>query len=99
MAANKVGAGEAGHQGQDRQPVKNVGKKVHGTAPEGEEVAQAGQVHTRSDDAAALQKGGAARKDQLKPGPERDEAQKSKGNAHHDQRETEPEMAKKVEKL
>ena len=99
MAANNVGAGEAGHQGQDRQPVKDVGKKVQGTAPEGEDVAGPGQVHGRSEDAAALEKSGAARKDQLKPGPEREEAQKSKGNAHHNQHETEPEMAKKVEKL
>jgi hypothetical protein len=44
-------------------------------------------------------KGGQARKDQLDPGPDREEAEKSKGNAHKDQQEHEPEMGGKVEKL
>jgi hypothetical protein len=103
MGASKSGgnvnAGEAGQRGQDRQPVKGTGAEVRTPAPEGGDVAGPGQVRGRSDAAAAGMKGGHARKDQLDPGPDREESEKSKGDVHHDQHEHEREMAKKVEKL
>ncbi|HVX85620.1 MAG TPA: hypothetical protein VH253_12630 [Phycisphaerae bacterium] len=92
-------AGEAGQRGQDRQPVKNAGNHVEGTAPEGAQVAGAGQVRGRSEEARKAMTRGEARKDMLDPGPGREEAERSKGNAHHDQHELEPEMNKKVEGL
>jgi hypothetical protein len=94
-----VNSGEAGQRGQDRQPVKRADSHVQAPAPEGGDVAAAGQVRTRSDQASAGMKGGHSRKDQLDPGPDREEAEKSKGDAHHDQRETEKDMSQKVEKL
>lgn len=96
--SGNVQAGEAGHAGQDRQPVKNPGHKETGTAPEGAQAASAGQVQKRSDEA---QKGnqGSERADMVHPGPDREEAEKSKGGAHHNMKEKEPEMGKKVEKL
>jgi hypothetical protein len=97
--SGNVGAGEAGQRGQDRQPVKGTGSEVRSPAPEGGDVATSGQVRRRSDAAASGMKGGQARKDQLDPGPDREEAEKSKGNAHKDQQEHEPEMGGKVEKL
>lgn len=96
--SGNVQAGEAGHAGQDRQPVKNAGQKVTGTAPEAGNAASAGQVQKRSEEA---KKGnqGSDRADMVHPGPGREEAEKSKGGAHHDMREKEPEMGRKVEKL
>jgi hypothetical protein len=94
-----VTAGEAGQQGQDRQPVKEPDAHVRSPAPEKRDVADTSQVRGRSDEARANMKGGQTRKDQLDPGPAREEAEKSKGNAHHEGHESEPEMHRKVEKL
>jgi hypothetical protein len=92
-------AGVAGQRGQDRQPVRDAGNHVDGPAPEGEQVAEAGEVRDRSEEAKEGMKGGYARKDMLNPGPGREEAERSKGNAHHNQHELEPEMDRKVEGL
>jgi hypothetical protein len=90
-------AGEAGHQGQDRQPVKETKSAVRN--PDPGEAASPSQVEARSKEAGEMQKKAAATTDFNYPGPDRLEAEKSKGNAHHNQREKEPDMQKKVEKL
>src|SRR5690242_1078003 len=91
---NKQGdekAGEAGHGGQDRQPGKG-----HAQKPENEQTAATPpQVKSRSDKAKAVQAPQRApheQADALHPGPNRDERERSKGDLHHDQHETEKEM-------
>lgn len=92
-------AGEAGQRGQDRQPVKSAGNRVQGTAPEGAQVAGAGQVKGRSKAAKQGMKGGQARKDQLDPAPSRQARNWTKGDVHAHHHETEPSLKKQQEKL
>jgi hypothetical protein len=76
-----IKSGEAGHQGRDRQPAQGAG---------------AGQVQSRSEEAGAMQKNANHdRSDMVHPGPDREEGEKSKGDAHHNQRETEKHMKTK----
>jgi hypothetical protein len=91
-------AGEAGHQGQDRQPVHN-GAKSADRNPEPEEAASPREVARRSQEAEALSKKTEDGVDYNHPGPDRLDAERSKGNAHHDQRERETDMQKKIEGL
>jgi hypothetical protein len=67
--------------------------------PEPEEAASAREVARLSREAAELAKKTEDGVDYNHPGPERLEAEKSKGNAHHDQQERETDMQKKVEGL
>jgi hypothetical protein len=90
--------GSAGHQGHDRQPVKN-GVQSSERNPEPEEAARPVEVAERSDEASEMNLKAVDGQDFNHPGPARLEAEKSKGNAHHDQHEIEPDMHKKVEGL
>jgi hypothetical protein len=91
-------AGEAGHQGQDRQPVHN-GTKSTERNPDPDEAATPREVARRSHEAKELSTQVDDGVDYNHPGPDRLEAEKSKGNAHHDQRERETDMQKKVQGL
>jgi hypothetical protein len=91
-------AGEAGHQGQDRQPVHN-GAKSADRNPEPEEAATPREVARRSREAEELAKKVEDGVDYNHPGPDRMEAEKSKGNVHHNQHERETDMQKKLEGL
>jgi len=91
-------ASSAGHQGQDRQPVQN-GAKSATRNPDPNEAASPGEVKGRSREAEKLTKNTDNGVDYNHPGPDRLEAEKSKGNVHHDQHERETDMQKKVEGL
>ena len=78
--SGNVKAGEAGHKGFDRQPDTIAPAEVKERSTE----AKAGmknQDHQHSD--------------MIHPGPDREEGERSKGDAHHNQREREKEMKPK----
>ena len=81
---SRVESGEAGHQGHDRQPSKHA-------AP--------GEVQARSRESVRMKMPRHNRPDMTGPGPEREEEARSKGNAHHDQRETKRDMDEGLEEL
>ncbi|MGN6371228.1 MAG: hypothetical protein ACTHN5_23480 [Phycisphaerae bacterium] len=92
-------ASSAGHQGQDRQPVRN-GTRSTTENPDPQEAANASEVKDRSREAKELtQKPDKEGVDYNHPGPDRMEAEKSKGNVHHNQHEHETDMQKKIEGL
>ena len=91
-------AGEAGHRGHDRQPVHNGANAVDRN-PEPEEAATPREVARRSHEAEKLGKKVEDGVDYNHPGPDRMEAERSKGHVHHDQHECETDMQKKVEGL
>jgi hypothetical protein len=89
-------SGESGHKGRDRQPEKNPGSST-GAAPDQQQAATPAQVQSRSR--AAQHKPVGKHPDPVHPGPDRNEAEKSKGHLHHDQREPQPDMQNEVEEL
>jgi hypothetical protein len=72
-----VRSGEAGHRGHDRQPAKGTTSR---------------QLRARSAEAGTMKYPRHNRPDMTGPGPGREECERSKGDAHHDQRETERDM-------
>jgi hypothetical protein len=86
-----VKAGEAGQSGRDRQPSSGSGG---GTTPGSDQsAATPGEVKRRSQEADAGMKNKSHDKsDMVHPGPNREEGERSKGDAHHDQHEKEKEM-------
>jgi hypothetical protein len=97
-AEGNVLSGAAGHQGQDRQPSNDV-RKSAGAAPDASEAAKPQDVAARSKEATTLQHKIGQTPDIAHPGPERFEAERSKGDAHHDGNEREKDMQKRMEKL
>jgi hypothetical protein len=95
MAAPDYRSGEAGQQGRDRQPNREPTKSKF--SPDPGEIPSPAQVEQRSKEAAA--KPGHDRPDLVHPGPGREDAEISKGNAHHKQHEPQPDMQKEVEDL
>jgi hypothetical protein len=93
-----IRSGEAGHQGHDRQPSNDISKSGS-AAPDASEAAKPQEVAARSNEATALQHKKGRTADIAHPGPERFEAERSKGDAHHDGNELEKDMQKKIENL
>jgi len=89
-------SGESGQQGHDRQPGNDIQRSADRT-PDEQEAATPRQVQRRSKKATTRKPVAAC--DPNHPGPQRDESQKSKGNAHHDQREPQPDMQDEVEEI
>jgi hypothetical protein len=89
-------SGESGHQGSDRQPGRDVSQS-HRPNPEPRQSATPAQTKNRSDEAS--RKPAVAHRDFLHPGPDRYEAEKSKGNLHHHQQEPQPNMREEFEDL
>ena len=73
-------AGEAGHKGFDRQPDTRNRQKVKSRSEEATE-GMKNHDHPRTD--------------MVHPGPDREEAERSKGDAHHNQQEHEKDMKPK----
>jgi hypothetical protein len=78
--------------------VKN-GAKSTTRNPDPDEAASPGEVKGRSREAEGMTKKTENGVDYNHPGPDRLEAEKSKGHVHHDQQEHETDMQKKVEGL
>ena len=89
-------SGEAGHQGADRQAGKHPGTSNQPT-PDGVHAVSPEEARKRSTE--AMNKPADLEPDHLHPGPTRHDSEKSKGNAHHDQHEPQPEMMKEFEEL
>jgi hypothetical protein len=96
--SGNIRSGEAGHQGHDRQPSNDV-RKSASASPDPSEVAKPNEVAARSQEATTLQHKTSHTPDIAHPGPGRLEAERSKGDAHHDGNEREKDMQKKIEKL
>ena len=91
-------SGEAGHHGQDRQAQKHPTGNPPAPAPDPAKAATAAQTQSRSTDAQKKPIPADA-PDFVHPGPNRYEAEKSKGNLHHKQHEPQPDMQDEVEEL
>jgi hypothetical protein len=90
-------AGEAGHQGSDRQAGKHVATS-NKPNPGPSQAATASQTKERSNEAQVPPKQDIS-PDHLHPGPDRAESEKSLGALHHDQHEKQPNMYKEFRKL
>lgn len=90
-------AGEAGHQGSDRQAGKNVGTSNEPTPGPGQ-AATASQAKERSREAQVPPEREIS-PDHLHPGPNRAESEKSLGAIHHDGCEKQPDMYKEFKEL
>lgn len=88
-------SGEGGHRERDRQASKQETPQKSPLDPADAPAPKTAQKRSEQ----AMQKPPDARGDQLHPGPWRDELEKSKGDLHHDQHETEKDMDDAVEDL
>jgi hypothetical protein len=91
-------SGEAGQHGQDRQAQRHTTGNPPAPAPDPAKAATPGQARTRSVEA-QKKPGPVDAPDFVHPGPNRYEAEKSKGDLHHKQHEPEPDMQDEVEEL
>jgi hypothetical protein len=98
MAARSPKSGEAGHQGRDRQPTKEETTHTQ-SDPDQQQAARPAEVHARSKQAPANKPASTSTRAPARPGPDRPNYEKNKGNAGNKQKNATQSLQKKIKPL